>query len=63
MYNYKFVKIELKKGLVQNKPEEDYQQIIQEHAQDGWRFVQLFAPSTFGYGSATYFELIFEKQA
>lgn len=49
MYEYKFVKIELKSSLMKSQPKE------------GWRFVQIFAPSTVGYGSAAYFELIFER--
>jgi len=28
----------------------------------GWRFKQIFAPATKGYGAAHYFELIFEKE-
>ncbi|ENQ3079242.1 MULTISPECIES: DUF4177 domain-containing protein [Bacillus] len=62
MYEYKFVKIELKSGLMASKPKEDYQTIITEHAKEGWRFVQIFAPSTVGYGSSAYFELIFERK-
>lgn len=61
MYEYKFVKIELKSSLMKPQPKEDYQTIITEHAKEGWRFVQIFAPSTVGYGSAAYFELIFER--
>ncbi len=59
MYEYKFVKIQL--STFTSKPKEDYQYIIQNHAKDGWRFVQVFAPATKGYGSAAYFELIFER--
>lgn len=59
MYEYKFVKIDL--TIWNSKPKEDYQAIIHQHASDGWRFVQLFAPSTKGYGSSAYFELIFER--
>ncbi|MDC2863081.1 DUF4177 domain-containing protein [Bacillus sp. BP-3] len=62
MYEYKFVKVELKSGLMASKPKEDYQTIITEHAKEGWRFVQIFAPSTAGTGSAAYFELIFERK-
>lgn len=38
MFEYKFVKIELHWGFTRVKPAEDYQEIIQEHARDGWRF-------------------------
>jgi hypothetical protein len=45
-----------------SKPNQDYKKVIALHAKDGWRFVQIFAPATSGYGSASYFELIFEKE-
>lgn len=61
MYEYKFVKIELKQGVMNSKPSEDYKEVIEEHAKEGWRLVQIFAPSTYGFGTATYFEMIFEK--
>ncbi len=61
MYTYKFVKVELKSGWMRKKPKEDYHEIIQDHAKEGWRFVQIFAPAISGYGAAPFFELIFEK--
>ncbi|MGE7631807.1 DUF4177 domain-containing protein [Bacillus paramycoides] len=62
MFRYKFVKIELTWGFTRSKPTEDYQKIIQEHARDGWRFVQIFAPAIGSSGQPEYFELIFEKK-
>ena len=62
MYEYKFVKIELKSSWLKYKPKDDYEEIINNHAKQGWRFIQIFAPSTTGYGSSTYFKLIFEKE-
>ncbi|MDA7027561.1 DUF4177 domain-containing protein [Bacillus sp. CLL-7-23] len=59
MYEYKFVKVELSK--LNRKPKENYQDIITNHAKEGWRLVQIFAPATSGYGAATYFEIIFER--
>ncbi len=59
MFEYKFVEIELSSWS--KKPKEDYQEIIREHAKQGWRFVQIFAPATSGYGAAAYFEIIFER--
>lgn len=59
MYEYKFVKVEL--SAWNRTPKENYQEIITKHAGDGWRFVQIFAPATSGYGSASYFEIIFER--
>ena len=63
MYEYKFVRIEVPFGFlgVHQKPSEDHQELIRQHAQEGWRFVQIFAPGTQGSGSVAYFELIFEK--
>jgi len=62
MYKYEFVKIELKSGFFSAKPKEDYQEVISAYAKKGWRFKQIFAPATSGYGSSSYFELIFEKE-
>ncbi|MED0958348.1 DUF4177 domain-containing protein [Bacillus paramycoides] len=62
MFKYKFVKIELTWGFTRSKPTEDYQEIIQEHARDGWRFVQIFTPPIGGSGHPEYLELIFEKK-
>ena len=39
-----------------------YQDVIIEYAKNGWRFIQIFAPATKGYGTSEYFELIFEKE-
>jgi hypothetical protein len=61
MYEYKFIKLDLK-GIVESKPKEDYHSLINEHAKDGWRLVQILTPPTGPSGAATYFELIFEKQ-
>lgn len=62
MYKYEFVKIELKAGFLKVKPKEDYQEVINSYARKGWKFKQIFAPATSGYGSSSYFELIFEKE-
>ncbi|MGB0863675.1 MAG: DUF4177 domain-containing protein [Saprospiraceae bacterium] len=62
MYKYEFVRIEMKASLLKMKPDGDYQEIINTYAKNGWRFKQIFAPSTTGHGIASYFELIFEKE-
>lgn len=59
MYDYKLVKIKLSKW--NNLPKDDYHEIIAKHANEGWRFIQLFAPVTTGYGAASFFEIIFER--
>lgn len=62
MYKYEFVRIELKTRWFKATPKEDYIEVIKSYAKKGWRFKQIFAPSTTGYGFSTYFELIFEKE-
>lgn len=61
MYEYKFVRLPLGWGWFNRQPKEDYRQIIAEHARQGWRLVQIFAPPVRGYGAARFFELIFER--
>ena len=61
-YEYKFVR--LGEGImgVKRSAKQQYQQVINEHASEGWRLVQIFAPPIAGYGSAKYFEIIFERE-
>lgn len=63
MLTYKFVMIELDRGFLKRKPSRDYHAIIEEHAQAGWRLVQIFAPPVYGYGRACSYELIFERES
>lgn len=63
MYTYKFVKVKLGNRIFTTSPKQDYKKIIEEHAKDGWRLVQIFDPAISTYGAAAYFELIFEKKA
>ena len=61
-YEYKFVR--LGEGImgVKKAARQQYQKVIQEHAREGWRLVQIFAPAIAGYGSAKYYEVIFERE-
>jgi hypothetical protein len=61
-FEYKFVKIKIKYTLRGTVPVEDYHAIIEKHAADGWRLVQVFSPPIGGCGSATFYELIFERE-
>ena len=60
-HEYKFVR--LGEGWMEAKKEakQEYQNTVHEHARDGWRLVQVFAPSFGAYGASKYVELIFEK--
>jgi len=62
-YEYKFVR--LGEGWLGAKSTagKEYQEQIRQHAQDGWRLVQIFAPGTGAYGAAKYYELILEREA
>lgn len=60
-YEYKFVRIKLELGIFADKPREEYHDVIWNHAAEGWRLVQVFAPGTFMAGKAEYFEVIFER--
>jgi hypothetical protein len=65
MYIYRFVKVDLDGFFIlERKPKENHHQIIREHAEKGWRLVQIFAPSvsTISGGTPNYFELIFERK-
>ncbi len=61
-YEYAFVR--LGEGWLGAKQAatEEYHEQIRKHAKEGWRLVQVFAPSMGVYGAAKYFELIFERE-
>ncbi len=61
-FEYKFER--LGEGVlgVKKVAKKTYQDVIIEHARQGWRLVQIFAPGIGGYGSAKYYEMIFEKE-
>jgi hypothetical protein len=61
-YEYKFVRLGQGWLSVKAEAKRDYQQVIHDHARDGWRLVQVFAPSVGVYGVARYFEAIFERE-
>ncbi len=66
-YEYKFVRLEQDKNWWASLPtlsqeaRDGYQKVIRQHAAEGWRLVQIFAPDLGFQGSALYFELIFER--
>ena len=66
MYEYKFVRTgEGRTSALfgtQEKARNAYEAIVHEHARDGWRLVQIFAPGVAAFGAARYYELIFERE-
>ena len=61
-FEYKFVR--LGEGLlsVRRDARNDYQEQVRQHARDGWRLVQIFAPGVGAYGAAKYYELVLERE-
>ena len=43
-YEYKFVRLEEGCREIMGKATPQYHDVIKEHARDGWRLVQIFAP-------------------
>ena len=66
-YEYKFVRIGEYAGSalfgVRDKERNAYESIVHDHAREGWRLVQIFAPGVAAFGAAKYYELIFEREA
>ena len=65
-YEYKFVRLGENRASAlfgpQTKARNAYQQVVHEHARDGWRLVEIFAPGVAAFGAAKYYELIFERE-
>jgi hypothetical protein len=65
-YEYKFVRLGEYRGSawfgVSDKARSAYEDVVHEHARDGWRLVQIFAPGVAAFGAAKYYELVFERE-
>lgn len=61
MYKYEFYRIEINPYTLSYK--EDYKEVVLKYSMEGWRLVQIFAPSTGAVGTAKYCELVFEQLA
>ncbi|MDX9754584.1 MAG: DUF4177 domain-containing protein [bacterium] len=61
-YEYQFVRLGEGWLGVRKDAQYTYQQKVQEYARDGWRLVQIFSPGIGAYGTAKYYELIFERE-
>ena len=60
MYEYKF--IEIKSTSIMTIHFEEYQDIINEEAKNGWRFVNSLPVKIGGYGAITTLSLVFERE-
>ncbi len=61
-FEYKFVRIGEGILAARKEAKHTYQDVIQKHARDGWRLVQIFSPGIGAYGAAKYYELILERE-
>lgn len=65
-FEYKFVRLGDYRGSawfgVQGRARNAYEETVHQHAHEGWRLVQIFAPGVAFFGAAKYYELIFERQ-
>lgn len=61
MYEYKFIQIEV--GMLSGKAKENYEDIIQKNALEGWR-LHTFSPlPCSAWGQALSIQLIFERES
>ena len=61
-YEYKFVRLGEGFIWVRSVAQRTYQNVIDEYSKNGWRLVQIFAPSLSLYGITRFYELIFERE-
>ena len=66
-YEYKFVRLGEGRASAafgpQGEARRQYEGVVHDYAQNGWRLVQIFAPGVAAFGAAKYYELIFEREA
>jgi len=61
-YEYKFVRLGEGFLSVRRQGKQEYRKVIADHAREGWRLVQIFAPGIGGYGAAKYYEVVLERE-
>lgn len=61
-YEYKFVRLGEGWLGARREARDTYQDVVQQHAREGWRLVQIFTPGIGAYGAAKYFELVLERE-
>ena len=60
-FEYKFVRLGEGWLGASAKDVKNYQQIVEQNAQEGWRLIQVFAPGLGSMGTSKYFEVILER--
>lgn len=62
MYKYEYVTVDAKNKMF-STVFENHKAIIDQYAQNGWRFISVIPISTFGSGRINKIDLVFEKEA
>ncbi len=61
-FEYQFVRLGEGMFGLKKDARDHYQDEIHKYAAQGWRLVQIFAPSLGAYGSPIYYDLILERE-
>ncbi len=61
-FEYKFVRLGEGFFSARSEARNDYPEQVWQHAREGWRLVQIFAPGIGAYGAAKYYELVLERE-
>jgi len=61
-YECTFVNLSLRGGFLTSWKRDEYREVVQQHADEGWRLVQAFAPALGVCGAARQVDLIFERE-
>ena len=61
-YEYKIVRVGEGAQQIRRTALKEYEKVINENAEEGWRLVQVFAPGIGYKGSPKYFDVILEKK-
>ena len=59
---YKFIRLGEGWFSARKGATDEYQEVVHQHAREGWRLVQVFAPGIGAYGAAKYYDIIFERE-
>jgi uncharacterized protein DUF4177 len=61
-FEYKFIRLGEGFLQVRKAARQTYQETIHQHAREGWRLVQVFAPGIGASGAAKFYEIILERE-
>ena len=62
MYEYMYVNVAVENGFLYDRTGDNYREIIDRAARDGWRYAGNMPMKQSGYGIIKEFDLIFERE-